>query len=62
LPFYFCSAADGTNVVKVFSEAAELAMQYKENPPSGDFMAEVEETLNYFDKKEQQGKQGATQS
>ena len=38
LPFYFVSAADGTNVVKVgtrqiFEEALHLAMAFKRNPP-----------------------------
>ena len=38
LPFYFVSAADGTNVVKVetrqiFEEALGAAMAYKRNPP-----------------------------
>ncbi|XP_062989815.1 rab-like protein 2B [Elgaria multicarinata webbii] len=39
LPFYFVSAADGTNVVKIFSDAIKLAVAYKQN--SGDFMDEV---------------------
>lgn len=29
LPFYFVSAADGTNVVRVFQEAIEAAWNYK---------------------------------
>ncbi|KAM6093949.1 rab-like protein 2B isoform 1-T1 [Chlamydotis macqueenii] len=39
LPFYFVSAADGTNVVKLFNDAIKLAVAYKQN--SGDFMDEV---------------------
>merc|ERR1719223_514277 len=30
LPFFFCSAADGTNVVKVFTEAIKAGLRYKE--------------------------------
>ncbi|XP_054845075.1 rab-like protein 2B isoform X2 [Eublepharis macularius] len=43
LPFYFVSAADGTNVVKLFSDAIKLAVAYKQN--AGDFMDEVLEEL-----------------
>ncbi|KAG1935237.1 rab-like protein 2A [Pimephales promelas] len=39
LPFYFVSAADGTNVVKVFKDAIQMALSYKKN--SNDFMDEV---------------------
>jgi len=52
LPFEFASAADGTNVVKIFQEAMKMGHEYKTNPPKDDFMAEVMETLDYFDKKE----------
>jgi Rab-like protein 2 len=45
LPFYFVSAADGTNVVKVFHEALKLALDNKLNPPD-DFMKEVDDLLN----------------
>ncbi|XP_015728820.1 rab-like protein 2A isoform X1 [Coturnix japonica] len=47
LPFYFVSAADGTNVVKVFNDAIKLALTYKQN--SGDFMDEVMQELESFD-------------
>ncbi|XP_009882340.1 PREDICTED: rab-like protein 2A, partial [Charadrius vociferus] len=47
LPFYFVSAADGTNVVKLFSDAIKLAVAYKQN--SGDFMDEVMRELESFD-------------
>ncbi|XP_042648476.1 rab-like protein 2A isoform X1 [Tyto alba] len=62
LPFYFVSAADGTNVVKkpsaplsekhspshqLFNDAIKLAVTYKQN--SGDFMDEVMRELESFD-------------
>uniref|UniRef100_A0A8B9EHP1 Rab-like 2A n=1 Tax=Anser cygnoides TaxID=8845 RepID=A0A8B9EHP1_ANSCY len=47
LPFYFVSAADGTNVVKLFNDAIKLAVAYKQN--SGDFMDEVMQELESFD-------------
>merc|ERR1712107_891401 len=40
LPFYFVSASDGTNVVRVFKEAVNLAIQNKEQPPD-EVMAEI---------------------
>ncbi|XP_054037620.1 rab-like protein 2A [Rissa tridactyla] len=46
LPFYFVSAADGTNVVKLFNDAIKLAVAYKQN--SGDFMDEVMRELENF--------------
>lgn len=70
LPFYFVSAADGTNVVKVFEQAIEDAVHHrdriKQQIESGDFeeggeasdlafMAEVRDTLRYFDEKESAG-------
>ncbi|NXR20340.1 RBL2A protein, partial [Cinclus mexicanus] len=47
LPFYFVSAADGTNVVKLFNDAIRLAVTYKQH--SGDFMDEVLRELETFD-------------
>ncbi|XP_034285937.1 rab-like protein 2B [Pantherophis guttatus] len=47
LPLYFVSAADGTNVVKLFSDAIKLAVAYKQN--SGDFMDEVLKELENFE-------------
>ncbi|XP_053108431.1 rab-like protein 2B isoform X2 [Hemicordylus capensis] len=47
LPFYFVSAADGTNVVKVFNDAIKLAVAYKQN--SGDFMDDVLKELEKFE-------------
>ncbi|XP_062931361.1 rab-like protein 2B isoform X2 [Cynocephalus volans] len=43
LPLYFVSAADGTNVVKLFGDAIRLAVSYKQN--SQDFMDEVLQEL-----------------
>ena len=45
LPFYFVSAADGTNVVQIFEDTLKMALDYKENPPTGDFMNEVLDLL-----------------
>jgi Rab-like protein 2 len=45
LPFYFVSAADGTNVVKVFNEALKQALHFKLNPPDN-FLNDVMEFLN----------------
>ena len=45
VPFNFVSAADGTNVVSIFRDALDLAIEYKKNPPKDDFMAEVQELL-----------------
>ncbi|XP_061629044.1 RAB, member of RAS oncogene family-like 2 isoform X2 [Phyllopteryx taeniolatus] len=47
LPFYFVSAADGTNVVKMFREMIKRAVEYKQNP--GDFMDEVMQELEKFE-------------
>lgn len=47
LPFYFVSAADGTNVVKMFRETIKRAVEYKQNPT--DFMDEVLQELENFD-------------
>ena len=45
VPFNFVSAADGTNVVKIFRDALTLAAEYKKNPPKDDFMADVMDLL-----------------
>ncbi|XP_006011073.1 RAB, member of RAS oncogene family-like 2 [Latimeria chalumnae] len=47
LPFYFVSAADGTNVVKLFRDAIKLAVSYKLN--CSDFMDEVLRELENFE-------------
>eukprot|EP00040_Diaphanoeca_grandis_P015862 m.81479 g.81479 ORF g.81479 m.81479 type:complete len:205 (-) comp25423_c0_seq1:115-729(-) len=43
MPFYFVSAADGTNVVKVFTEIIKQGRHYKDN--SDDFMDQVMDLL-----------------
>ena len=48
VPFNFVSAADGTNVVKIFRDALTLAAEYKKNPPKDDFMADVMDLLGEF--------------
>lgn len=45
LPLHYASAADGTNVVKVFKEACSLGFQYK-NSPNKDFYTSVMDLLN----------------
>ena len=40
MPFEYVSAADGTNVVKVFKEALKLALDNKLNPPDK-YMSEI---------------------
>ncbi|XP_058529615.1 rab-like protein 2B isoform X1 [Ochotona princeps] len=52
LPLYFVSAADGTNVVKLFSDAIRLAVSYKQN--SQDFMDEVLQELENFKLEEEE--------
>uniref|UniRef100_A0A2R8MJH9 RAB, member of RAS onco family like 2B n=1 Tax=Callithrix jacchus TaxID=9483 RepID=A0A2R8MJH9_CALJA len=47
LPLYFVSAADGTNVVKLFNDAIRLAVSYKQN--SQDFMDEIFQELENFE-------------
>ncbi|XP_066580163.1 RAB, member of RAS oncogene family-like 2 isoform X2 [Amia ocellicauda] len=47
LPLYYVSAADGTNVVKLFKDAIKLALSYKQN--SSDFMDEVMRELENFE-------------
>lgn len=43
LPFEFTSAADGTNVVKIFEQAIEAAWTFKHT--SDDYMKDVQELL-----------------
>ena len=45
LPFYFVSAADGTNVVKIFQDALRLALENKLNPPDK-FESDIMDILN----------------
>nr|AME21654.1 RABL2 [Gefionella okellyi] len=48
MPFFFASASDGTNVVKMFQEAIRMGLQYKENPPDAatDFIGSVMSLLD----------------
>ncbi len=39
--FYFCSAADGSNVVAAFEDAIARGIHYRDNPPEDDFMNDV---------------------
>ena len=47
LPFYFVSASDGTNVVKIFRDAIQKGLHYKDN--STDFVDEVLRELDNLD-------------
>lgn len=59
MPFFFVSAADGTNVVQVFEQAIQEAVHHRdkvreamargEGDEDEHFMAEVRDTLRYFD-------------
>ncbi|BFZ09455.1 hypothetical protein BsWGS_12494 [Bradybaena similaris] len=46
MPFYYVSAADGTNVVRLFRDAIRSAVAYKNN--STDFMDEIMKELENF--------------
>ena len=45
-PIEFVSAADGTNVVKIFHQALEMGLNYKKNPHEDDFMNDVLDLLD----------------
>ena len=45
VPFNFVSAADGTNVVQIFREALDYAIEYKQNPAKDDFMSDILDLL-----------------
>lgn len=45
LPFEFASAADGTNIVKLFDQAIELAEAYK-GEEGNDFIADVQKFMD----------------
>ena len=48
----FVSAADGTNVVRMFETAIEAANKFvRASPPADDFASAVAETLEYFDRR-----------
>ncbi|KAM7298809.1 rab-like protein 2A [Ixodes scapularis] len=46
MPFFFVSASDGTNVVKMFRETIAAAVQYRKHPT--DFMDQVLQELEQF--------------
>jgi len=46
VPFNFVSAADGTNVVAIFKETLEMAVNYKFDPNKEDFFKEIEDLLS----------------
>merc|ERR1712083_846498 len=46
LPLYYVSASDGTNVVKLFRDAIDLAVKYKDNPT--DIDDQILEELDNF--------------
>ena len=54
---YFCSASDGSNVVKVFNTCIQAALEYKRNPHPDDFEEAVLGTLDYFSNKEKTKKE-----
>eukprot|EP00747_Dinoflagellata_sp_TGD_P185646 gnl/TRDRNA2_/TRDRNA2_42276_c0_seq1.p1 gnl/TRDRNA2_/TRDRNA2_42276_c0~~gnl/TRDRNA2_/TRDRNA2_42276_c0_seq1.p1 ORF type:complete len:253 (+),score=40.57 gnl/TRDRNA2_/TRDRNA2_42276_c0_seq1:26-760(+) len=58
LPFYFVSASDGTNVVRVFKEAIRLAIKNKNEPPD-EVMAEIWNLLRDDDTKGRDGACGS---
>ncbi|KAL5009501.1 hypothetical protein ScPMuIL_011806 [Solemya velum] len=47
MPFYFVSASDGTNVVRLFRDVIKAAVAYKSN--STDFMDEIMKELENFE-------------
>mmetsp|Transcript_374 Transcript_374/g.1284 ORF Transcript_374/g.1284 Transcript_374/m.1284 type:complete len:235 (+) Transcript_374:86-790(+) len=57
LPFFFVSAADGTNIVRVFKEAIRLAITNKEQP-TDEVMAELWSLLQDTDSQERVGQSG----
>ncbi|KAH7939813.1 hypothetical protein HPB52_017745 [Rhipicephalus sanguineus] len=46
MPFYFVSASDGTNVVKMFRDAIAAAYRYRKDPT--DFIDQVLQELEGF--------------
>ncbi|XP_067945727.1 rab-like protein 2A [Watersipora subatra] len=58
MPFFFVSASDGTNVVKLFREAIEAAVKYKKSGEV-DFIDEIMSELEAFDLEEDTNKPGA---
>ncbi|XP_033741685.1 rab-like protein 2A [Pecten maximus] len=56
MPFYFVSASDGTNVVRMFKDAIRAAVAYKSN--STDFMDQIMQELENFELEEEQKDSG----
>ena len=46
LPFYFASAADGTNVVKTFKDILDMTLEYKNNPTTDNFMKDLLDAID----------------
>ncbi|XP_041355049.1 rab-like protein 2B [Gigantopelta aegis] len=57
MPFYFVSASDGTNVVKLFKDAIRAAVAYKNN--STDFMDVLFKELENFELETDKDKEAA---
>ena len=49
LPFKFVSAADGTNVVQIFEEILESALEFKKNPSEDYLLYELMDEEDIFD-------------
>ena len=51
-PFYLVSAADGTNVVRIFEELIKIGVDHKKNPKSNYYekIMEILEEEDLFDK------------
>lgn len=56
---YFCSASDGSNVVKTFQAAIASAKEYKLRAATENFEESVLEAVDYFANKEKQKKAAA---
>ena len=59
LPFFFVSAADGTNVVKVFQSAVAEAKRFKES--GGDTMSEILKILGGDDERKESSRAESSQ-
>lgn len=49
--FFFVSAADGTNVVKMFKEAIRLGWKHKTETPEEDIITQMQNLLDEADDK-----------
>jgi predicted GTPase len=52
LPFYFVSAADGSNVVSIFNEAIQKGYVYKQKMRKGEVGTFVDEVLQFIEDEE----------